>query len=369
MSRQKYYRLTNILKTDAQYLMLLGERSNGKSYAVKEFVLEDYFKNGHEFAYIRRWREEIKSASIEQYFEDMEENASGVRTISKLSKGKYETLSVYRGDIYLANYDENHKKVRGEKIGYSMCLTGETHYKSLSYSKVYNMIFEEFITDSGYLPMECKKFVSLISTIIRRRTGKVFMIGNTLTPVCPYFGEWGLINVPKQKIGTIDIYKHVTDQQNEDGETITVEIAVEYCANSGNNTKLIIGKSSKMITSGTWQVDEVLHLPEKLEHYDRLYKVLYIHNMFKFMLELLRKDQNYLVYVYPYTNHTMPENIRMIEDTPSLNVLSTMTLKGRELGKYDRMIVRLLSDEKVCYSDNLTGTNFKQVKKDKGGVW
>ena len=74
MSKQKYYRLTNILKTNAQYLILLGERSNGKAYAVKEFVLEDYFKNGHEFAYIRRWREEIKSASIEQYFEDMEEN-------------------------------------------------------------------------------------------------------------------------------------------------------------------------------------------------------------------------------------------------------------------------------------------------------
>ena len=33
--KQKFYRLTNIEKKNAQYNILLGERSNGKSYAVK----------------------------------------------------------------------------------------------------------------------------------------------------------------------------------------------------------------------------------------------------------------------------------------------------------------------------------------------
>ena len=357
----KYYDISNVLKTEAQYIILLGQRSNGKSYQAKLTVLKNAYKNKKNFVYLRRWQADIKTKAIKSYFADM--------PISKITNGEYSGIEAWNGDIYFTKEDEKGNIVKGQTIGKYCALNEYERYKSWAFVDYDYILFEEFITDSGYLPMECKKFVSLISTIIRRRTGKVFMIGNTLTPVCPYFGEWGLINVPKQEIGTIDIYKHVTDQQNEDGETITVEIAVEYCANSGNNTKLIIGKSSKMITSGTWQVDEVLHLPEKLEHYDRLYKVLYIHNMFKFMLELLRKDQNYLVYVYPYTNHTIPENIRTIEDTPSLNVLSTMTLKGKELGKYDRMIVRLLSDEKICYSDNLTGTNFKQVKKDKGGVW
>lgn len=369
MAKQKFYKLNNILKTSAQYLMLLGERSNGKSYAVKEYVLKDYFENGNQFAYIRRWREEIKGATIEQYFEDMEENADGQKNIYKLSKGKYDSLSVYRGDIYLASIDENGKKVRGEKIGYSMCLTGETHYKSLSYSKVYNIIFEEFITDSGYLPMECKKFVSLVSTIIRRRNGKVFMIGNTLTPVCPYFSEWGLVNVPKQKIGTIEMYRHTTDQQTEDGEQIVVTIAVEYCENSGNNTKLIIGKNSKMITSGTWDIEEVLHLPEKREHYKCIYRIVYIRNLFKFMIELLCKDGVYILYVFPYTKNTLPDNIRIVDDRPSLNPLSTKILKGRELGKYDLLVTKLLEDEKICYCNNLCGSNFKQLRKDNGGCW
>ena len=41
--KKKYYRLDSILKTNAEYLMLLGMRSNGKSYAVKEFLLEKAF--------------------------------------------------------------------------------------------------------------------------------------------------------------------------------------------------------------------------------------------------------------------------------------------------------------------------------------
>lgn len=358
--KQNYYRLDNILKTKAQYLMLLGERSNGKSYAVKEYVIKDYCKNGHEFAYLRRWREEIKSNSIEQYFDDMES------VIEKATKGKYTTISVYRGDIFFATVDEKGKKVRGEKIGYSMCLTGETHYKSLSYSKVYNMILEEFITDSGYLPNECKRFVSLVSTIMRRRNGNIFMIGNTLTPVCPYLREWGLVNVPKQKIGTIEVYKHTTDEKDENGDDVIVEIAVEYCENSGNNTKLIIGKSAKMITRGTWDVEEVLHLPEKIEHFECKYKLFYVHGLFTFLVRLLVKDTPF-VYVEPYTKK-IPDDARVVEDKPSFNPLSTPTLKGNELGRYDRYITRLLDSEKVCYSDNLTGANFKQVKTNRG-VW
>ena len=56
MSKQKFYNLSNLLKTESQYKMLLGERSNGKSYAVKEYVLNEAYKNNNQFAYIRRWR-------------------------------------------------------------------------------------------------------------------------------------------------------------------------------------------------------------------------------------------------------------------------------------------------------------------------
>ena len=41
--KQVFYRLDKVLKTCAHYIMLLGERSNGKSYSVKEHCVQDAF--------------------------------------------------------------------------------------------------------------------------------------------------------------------------------------------------------------------------------------------------------------------------------------------------------------------------------------
>ena len=38
----KYYSLKNILKKNAQYNMIFGERSNGKTYSVLYYALENY---------------------------------------------------------------------------------------------------------------------------------------------------------------------------------------------------------------------------------------------------------------------------------------------------------------------------------------
>ena len=39
MAKRNYYNIENLLATKAQYLMLLGQRANGKSYQVKKTVL------------------------------------------------------------------------------------------------------------------------------------------------------------------------------------------------------------------------------------------------------------------------------------------------------------------------------------------
>ena len=59
----KYYRLDNLDKENATYSMAIGERSNGKTYAVLERILDNYLKSGltNQGAIIRRWAEDIKS--------------------------------------------------------------------------------------------------------------------------------------------------------------------------------------------------------------------------------------------------------------------------------------------------------------------
>ena len=42
MFKQKFYSLKNILSKDAQYNIIFGERSNGKTYSVLKYGLEKF---------------------------------------------------------------------------------------------------------------------------------------------------------------------------------------------------------------------------------------------------------------------------------------------------------------------------------------
>ena len=99
MSKKEYYRLDKILSCKAQYNILLGQRSNGKSYAVKEFCLYDYFKNDNKFILIRRFDDEIKENIIGSYFDDI--------PIEKISNNEYQGIIYYRKGFYLAKVTED----------------------------------------------------------------------------------------------------------------------------------------------------------------------------------------------------------------------------------------------------------------------
>ena len=52
--KQKFYSLKNILKKGAQYNMIFGERSNGKTYAALKYGLQQYCEHGKQIAILRR---------------------------------------------------------------------------------------------------------------------------------------------------------------------------------------------------------------------------------------------------------------------------------------------------------------------------
>lgn len=88
--------------------------------------------------------------------------------------------------------------------------------------------------------------MDIISTIARRDYVRVFLIGNTISRLCPYFEEWQLTHIKSQKQGTIELYRQFTNQYDEKtGEPIVVTIAVEYCENTGNQSKMFLVKSQK----------------------------------------------------------------------------------------------------------------------------
>lgn len=352
---QDFYRLTSILSVKATHNVLYGERSNGKSFAVKEKCLEDAYNNICEFAYVRRWKDDIKARKVEKYFDDLVLDKFGTEHIKRITNNEYDCISCYNSEIFFANTN-GFKKERGKKIGDVFYLTGETHYKSIAYPHIKNVIFEEMISKKGYLPNEVEIFESLMSTILRRDEGNIFLIGNALTRVCPYFDEWGLTNIRRQKIGTIDVYKHKTNQLDEDGNPITIKIAVEYCPNSGKNTKMFFGQRASMITSGEWETDSYMHLERRLSEYKCYYTMYAEWSNFRFCIKLLRDDKYIFVYIYPHTK-TCPESARIVTDKLSLNRLHTNTFLQTKT-KYDKIVLNLIQEGKVCFSDNLCGTDF-----------
>lgn len=353
--KQVFYRLDKILKTNAHYMMLLGERSNGKSYSVKEYCIEQAYNNDDKkFIYLRRWGVDIKGDLIESYFRDA--------PIHAITKGEYEYISYFRRTLYLANIDENEKIIRGKVIGYCRELTGEEHYKSGSYLDVDNIIFEEFITKDTYLPREVQKLQSFVSTVARKRKITVFMIGNTISRICPYFSEWELKNIPKMKQGTIDIYNKKTGLFNDDtGVEEVVKIAVELCESSNAISNMFFGASSKMTTTGAWECGEYKHLESKIEHYKKLHSIVVEYDGHRFLLTLLKRKGNYIWYCEPKTTQIQSRTRIVSNKIYEDNYATTWFYP---LNDYERIFFKLIEQDKIAFSDNLTGSEFKQCLRE-----
>lgn len=226
-----HYNLDPIDSVGARFNIIYGERSNGKSYQLKhKKAVEKYLKTGRRFILMRRWREEITTEKIEQYFQDVD--------VLKLTAGKYNMISIYRKVLYLSNYNnETGKTVRGEKIGYVVSLSTEQNYAGASYLDVDDIIFEEFMSRNVYLANESNKLMNFYATVDRKRlTTRLWLVGNSISRVCPYINDWGLhkiITEQKQgEIKTLEIQGEYIDEKNEYD---IIKIAIEYCKSTRSN--------------------------------------------------------------------------------------------------------------------------------------
>ena len=122
MAKKQYYDISNILKTNASYMMLLGQRANGKSYQAKKVVLEDAYNHDKLFIYLRRWERDIKQDYVTEYFSDM--------PIKEITNGVYTGVLAYQGYIYFYNLDDDNKIVKGKTIGRYLALNLNERYKS-----------------------------------------------------------------------------------------------------------------------------------------------------------------------------------------------------------------------------------------------
>lgn len=136
---QIHYNLDNIDKENANYNLIYGEKSNGKSYQVKHKKgVCKYLDTNRRFILMRRWESDLTSAWVESYFNDVD--------IQKLTNNRYNCITKFRNELYLSILDENYKKKRGEKIGYAIPISLEQRYSGASFLDVDDIIVEEFMS-------------------------------------------------------------------------------------------------------------------------------------------------------------------------------------------------------------------------------
>lgn len=348
----KYYSANKLWETDASYMIPYGVRSNGKSYAFRGKVLEDFRDNGNLFVYLRRWDIDIKPSAVEQYF--------NIEQIIQIFNGKYDCVICRQNEIWLGHYDEElGKQVKDVVCGYYCALNMAEHYKSWSkLEQCKTILFEEFITNRLYLQTalgetEPEMLMHFVSTCFRLNKGRVVLIGNNISQICPY---WEFFLGSKENVkkvfsappGSIDIYNV------HNGEDGTVKIAIENCNVVKYNNTMFIGNAQKQIVRGEWEVNTCNKRPKG--KWENLFCVTVSFLQFNFNLLLqINEDGERIVFVYPsdkieywlYTDRFITNN----HTKPKIDGVLP----------FEKIYRELYANNKFCFSDDLTGTNFKTL--------
>ena len=348
--KSKFYSLTKILNKKADYNIIFGERSNGKTYAALLYGIKRFVATGEQFAYIRRWREDLRGKRAENLFSNHVANGA----IEEITNGECNAIFYLSGKWYLAKYDADKKKYypQNTPFCYGFCLSEQEHEKSSSYPNVTTIIFDEFLTRRYYLPDEFMLFMNLLSTIIRQRDNvKVFMLGNTINKYCPYFSEMGLKQVTNMEQGTIDIYKF--------GQGGAV-VAVEYCSTivkqkASNKYFCFDNQNLQMITGGKWELAAYPHLPTKYTPKDVLFVYYIVFNEVILQGNIIQKGSENFTYIHMKTTPIKDEDNALIyslemngKPNYKRKLLSTATYIESQVTKY-------FATDKVFYQNNEVG--------------
>ena len=355
MAKTYYYKLDRILKEQALYYMIIGERSNGKTFSVLEYGLKDYCINGNKMALIRRWDMDFKGKNGQAMFESIVK--AGL--VEKYTKGQWTNITYFSSRWYLSKYDEElDKEIKSnEPFCYAFALNTSEHDKSTSYPDIKTILFDEFLSRKGYIMNEFVEFMNVLSTIIRERDDvKIFMCANTVNKYAPYFTEMGLTNVPKMKQGTIDIYSY--------GDT-ELKVAVEYCSTNTNKDGKKGKKSDKyfafnnprlnMITGGAWEIDIYPHLQSKYTEKDIMLKYFIEFDRNLLECDIVCKGSNYFTYIHRKTTPLKYPDKEIVFSQRHDSRINW----GRKITKpkltIERKILNMFVAEKVFYQDNEVG--------------
>lgn len=362
-----YYSSKKIDKTGATYRLIIGQRSNGKTFDICRKIIDKYLEKSLPSAYLRRMEEMIKPSNIQDLFRphyyDLQPDGTIKNYIDEVTEHKYNSVTYWRRGWYLCRVDTDDagRTVKTAQDKNPFCRaysinTAETT-KGQDAGAIAFVCFDEFITRQFYLANEFVKFQNLLSSLIRDRDGVIiYMLANTVSKHCPYFRDMGLYRIQRQQQGTIDLYTM--------GDSKT-KIAIEYCSPTKATTKVskyfaFDNPQLKMITTGSWEIALYRHAPEQLSQ-----NPIILTFFVKFDGHIIQGDiYDYknapLIFWHPKTTEIKDPESTIIyqEEQEDANPLHQIYLKAGQT-RAQKLIVALILQSKTFFADNETGENVK----------
>ena len=353
MAKIKYWDIRNILSRNAHYNVIFGERSNGKTYGVLQYALEQYFSGFGRLGIIRRWEEDFRLKQASTMFDALVQNG----VINKLSHGKWNGVHYQSHRWFLClrdNQNPKNVKIDEEPFAYAFALSSDEHYKSSSYPHITTILFDEFLTRNTYLADEFVRFTSILSTIIRLRTNvKIFMCGNTVNQYSPYFTEMGLSNIKKMQRGTIDVYSY-----GDSGLTVAVEYSDFPSKKKESNVYFAFNNPKlEMIRTGAWEMDIYPHLPMKYKPEDIIYKYYIEFDNDLLQCEIINPPSTDICfrYIHRKTTEIKDDGYSIVYSQKSSPKPNYRKKISKPVTDMEKIIVSFFVKDKVFYQDNEVG--------------
>lgn len=237
----KFYEGTKLLDLNCIYNFIVGGRASGKSYWMAKHLIQRYLDHGEKF--VRIIRNLAYANGLSTYFaiveDDMRENGD--------LPDDYEGIRMKHMSYYLGEVE----------IGRVLSVSQEQKYKSLVFDRDYiNMVFEEFsagdVMDYWQSPAyEIACFQSIISTVFRHRTGKVFFIGNNYEVNNPYFQHYG-VEAHKLVLGQTTMFQpEITlGDKTVKGASVAVDYVPMAYENVDEIPPMLLTADNEMATTG-----------------------------------------------------------------------------------------------------------------------
>lgn len=351
-------------------------RNRAKSFEVATQCIADAWYDGLQLGYIRRNKE--TTAEIEEYFADK------LDFIRDMTDGKADGITRHDG---ILKFYKDIESPQGEVLrkypkvlGRFFALSTARKVKSHQFPNIYNMIYEEVLTDEAYLRGEPEVLLNLFSTVKRHKQNvHMYLISNLVSVVNPYSSAWG-IYLTRQKPGEIKLCRLYLGTKDEKGEEEYYLIGTHYLKDKGDLSPAELKKDRKRvktgITSNKW--DE-LHLYPTLtlafmKDFEVLDTAVFEYDDLLFQANIMLVPQNvYDVYtedaepvgeipvLYIRRKTTEPyENTRLYTNNASR--FSEYVTRGFFKVYYiDMVIEKLISRGWIFGTDNLCMNDFNKV--------